>query len=105
LANLDRDYDLILIPVNISKNHWYLAVIDFRHKYTVTHDSHESKVTRNTTTPAMPKTHSTLMMWLSKRHEDIYKSRFPAEDWKHVSSFTCMGHTPQQGTPGDAGVD
>jgi hypothetical protein len=45
------------------------------------------------------------MMCLKKRHEDILKTPFPVEDWKHISSFTCMGHTPQQGTPSDAVVD
>ena len=103
-SNLDQDYDLMLVPVNISKHHWYLAVIDFKNKYTVTYDSYESKATWNTTTPAMQKTHSTLMMWLQERHEDIYKTPFPVEDWKHMSSFTCMGHTPQQGTPSNTGV-
>ena len=45
------------------------------------------------------------MTWLTKHHEETYKSRLPAEEWQHVSSYTCMGHTPQQGTPSDAGVD
>ena len=52
-SNLDQDYDLMLVPVNISKHHWYLAVIDFKNKYTVTYDSYESKSTWNTTTPVM----------------------------------------------------
>jgi Ulp1 family protease len=95
----------MLVTVKTSKRHWYLIVIDFKNKDTVTCDSHESKATWNTTTPTMQKTHSTLMRWLKKRNEDIHKIRFPTEDWKLMSSFTCMGHTPQQGTPNDAGVD
>ena len=38
-TNLDQEYDLMMVPVNISKQHWYLAVIDFKNKYTVTYDS------------------------------------------------------------------
>jgi hypothetical protein len=104
-TNLDQDYDLMLIPINTSNHHWYLTVIDFKNKRIATYDSHEPKATRNTTIPARPETYSTLMTWLLKRHESIYDSRFLAEDWQHVSSSTCMGPTPQQGTPGDAGVD
>ena len=104
-ANLDRDYDLMLIPVNILEHHWYLAVIDFKNKRIATHDSYEPKRTRNTIAPAKPETYSTLITWLTKHHGETYKSRFPAEEWQHVSSYTCMGHTPQQGTPSDAGVD
>jgi hypothetical protein len=104
-ANFDKDYDLMLIPINVRNNHWYLAVIDFKHKRIVTYDSHEPAKTRNTTTPARPKTYSTLMTWLQQRHNDYHHSRFPTEEWQHVSSFTSMGTTPQQGTPSEAGVD
>jgi Ulp1 family protease len=59
-TNFDKDYDLMLIPINTKNNHWYLAVIDFKHKHITTYDSHEPAKTRNTTTPARPKTYSTL---------------------------------------------
>ena len=95
----------MLIPINILNRHWYLTVIDFKNKRIATYDSHEPTATRNTTTPAKPETYSTLMTWLSKRHKATYDSRFPTEDWQHVSSSACMGPTPQQGTPSDAGVD
>ncbi len=78
-TNLDKDYDLMLIPINTSNHHWYLAVIDFKNKHIATYDSHEPKETRNTTTPAMPETYSTLRTWLLKRHEAIYESRFLTE--------------------------
>jgi hypothetical protein len=100
---------------------WYLTVIDFKDKCTVTYDSQESKVTRNSTTLVRQETHSTLsltltlsihnkqtlMLWLKTRpwHEQLHETPFPAEDWKHMNSFPCMGQTPQQGTPNDAGVD
>ena len=104
-TNFDEDYDLMLIPINVRNNHWYLAAIDFKHKRIVTYDSHEPAKTRNTTTPAKPKTYSTLMTWLQQRHNDYHHSRFLTEEWQHVSSFTSMGTTPQQGTPSEAGVD
>ena len=104
-TNFDKDYDLMLIPINIKNNHWYLTVIDFKHKRIATYDSHEPAATRNTTTPARPKTYSTLMTWLRQRHNAYHHSRLPSEEWQHVSSSASMGPTPQQGTLSEAGVD
>jgi hypothetical protein len=38
-------------------------------------------------------------------HNAYHHSRFPSEEWQHVSSFATMGPTPQQGTPTETGVD
>jgi Ulp1 family protease len=37
-TNFDQDYDLMLIPINILYNYWYLAVIDFKNKHITTYD-------------------------------------------------------------------
>ncbi len=95
-TNFDKDYDLMLIPINIRNHHWYLVVIDFKNKLIATYDSHEPTTTRNTTIPVRPKTYSTLTTWLSKRHNANHDSRFPSEEWQHVSSSAHMGPTPQQ---------
>jgi hypothetical protein len=79
-TNFDKDYDLMLIPVYIRNNHWYLAVIDFKHKRIATYDSYEPVATRNTTTPARPETYSTLMTWLRQRHNAYHSSHFPSEE-------------------------
>ncbi len=94
-TNFDKDYDLMLIQINIKNNHWYLVVIDFKHNRIATYDSYEPAATRNTTTPARPKTYSTLMTWLRPRHNAYHHSHFPSEEWQHVSSSASMGPTPQ----------
>ncbi len=56
--DLFKDLDLILVPVNVVNNHWYLAVIDFRTKSTRVYDS-----LNNGSTHAG--THARLQGWLA----------------------------------------
>jgi Ulp1 family protease len=103
--NFFRDFDLMMIPVNIKGCHWYLAVIDFKNHYTITYDSSESRSTLNTKKPARPRTHASLMAWLRMLHGNLLGTPFPEGAWTRRHSSECMGHTPQQGNPGDPGLD
>jgi Ulp1 family protease len=53
-----QQYDLMIIPVHVrARDHWILAVIDFKEKKTVVYDSIEGDITR----PVHPEIHEHLM--------------------------------------------
>jgi hypothetical protein len=57
-----QQYDLMIIPINIpARDHWVLAVIDFKRKQTAIYDSIETDIIR----PAHPEIHVHLLAWLT----------------------------------------
>jgi Ulp1 family protease len=75
-----QHYDLMIIPINTSaRNHWILAVIDFRKKNTVTYDSIETDSLR----PDHPEVHEYLLTWLTREHQDR-SIPFDTRDWKVI---------------------
>ncbi len=92
-----QQYDLMIIPIHVpARDHWILAVIDFKKKKTTIYDSIEKDITR----PAHPEIHAHLLTWLTWEHQarDI---PFDAKDWEAI-----LGQqTPQQGYGKDVGVD
>ena len=92
-----QQYDLMIIPVHVlARDHWILAVIDFKKKKTVIYDSIEMDITR----PAHLEIHEHLMAWLTQEHQarDI---PFDVKDWEAIRGQ----QTPQQGYGKDVGVD
>jgi hypothetical protein len=78
LEHLDlfSDLDLILIPVNVEREHWYLAVIDFRTKTTRVYDSLYDYPYANT--------HTRLMAWLADAwdaQQHLSSSSFDPDEW------------------------
>lgn len=104
-VNVFKDFDLMLIPINIKGRHWYLAVIDFIRKATIVFDSHESPKTINSQTPGMADTHTAILTWMAAEHTTKNNSPFPTHEWKTLNSYTQMGPTPQQGTSSNPGRD
>ncbi len=92
-----QQYDLMIIPIHVpARDHWILAVIDFKKKKTVIYDSIERDITR----PDHLEIHEHLMTWLTQEHQarDI---PFDAKDWEAIRGQ----QTPQQGYGKDVGVD
>ena len=87
----------MIIPIHVpARDHWILAVIDFKKKKTTIYDSIEKDITR----PAHPEIHAHLLTWLTWEHQarDI---PFDAKDWEAIRGQ----QTPQQGYGKDVGVD
>jgi Ulp1 family protease len=83
-----QHYDLMIIPVNIpARNHWVLAVLDFKKKNTVIYDSIERDITR----PAHPEIHAHLIAWLTQEHQGR-NIPFDVKDWEAIRGQ----QTPQQ---------
>jgi hypothetical protein len=92
-----QQYDLMIIPIQVrARDHWILAVIDFKKKKTAIYDS----VDRDTTRSAHPEIHEHLMTWLTQEHHsrDI---PFDITDWEAIRGQ----QTPQQGHGRNVGVD
>ena len=61
-----QHYDLMIIPINIpARDHWVLAVIDFKKKQTVIYDSIETDDIRS----VHPEIHVHLLVWLTREHQ------------------------------------
>jgi hypothetical protein len=92
-----QQYDLMIIPINIpARDHWVLAVIDFRKKQTTIYDSIETDITRSD----HPEIHVHLLAWLTREHQ-AWNIPFDTQDWE----ATQGQQTPQQGDEKDVGVD
>jgi sentrin-specific protease 1 len=88
--------DLIIIPVNVKNTHWYLAVINLRHKRTEIYDSDD---------PAAPgaaagHVHEILMRYLKEEHMDKKRTPLDEKEWTRQPP----GNHPQQSNKDDCGV-
>ncbi len=92
-----QQYDLMIIPIHVpARDHWILAVIDFKKKKTTIYDSIEQDITR----PPHPEIHAHLMTWMTQEHQ-ARNIPFDVNEWEAIRGQ----QTPQQGYGKDVGVD
>jgi hypothetical protein len=87
----------MIIPIHVpTRDHWILAVIDFKNKKTMIYDSIE----RDSTQPAHPEIHAHLKAWMTREHQ-ARSIPFDVKEWE----ARRVQQTPQQGYGKDVGVD
>jgi sentrin-specific protease 1 len=85
--------DKMIIPINIAKKHWYLAVINFREKLTEVYDSMSSE---------RQEVHDHLRKWLRDEYRERHKAELDLGEWK--IKLNSRRSVPQQKNGYDCGV-
>jgi sentrin-specific protease 1 len=82
----------VIIPINVTNTHWFLAVIDFRNKWTQVFDSMGS---------IRVDVHDTLHRWLQDEHWNKHGTALDRTWGRHLNGAAAV---PQQDNNCDCGV-